>query len=495
MAPEKAPESSIRIGVRGYGKVAIDQTGNGRPARFSAADWVRRFLGRPITSRLEEEARAKRNPHLARALEIEKMEGQRIATRARTAALVTIGLLLIYVNPRMEVLYYQFLLMLFILIGILQQRAARVGQSRLELALIFADLVLLTFTLLMPNPFAVGEWPTALQFRFDGFLYFYVLLAGATLAYSWRTVQSIGLWSATIWMAGVALVYFFGTTFPDMSERVAAALTGYERVFETIDPNSIELAGRIQEIVVFIIVAGILGIKSYRANELLVRQADLAAERANLSRYFAPTLVDELAQRNEPMGGVRSQNVAVLFADIVGFTRYAESHKPEEVISLLRNFHAVLEEAVFAHGGTLDKYLGDGLMASFGTPTTSASDGANAFAAAFAMHEGVDRLNHSRAVSGLEPVQLSVGIHYGPVILGDIGTERRMEFATLGDTVNVAARLEAATRKLSCRIIASDAAMNAIEEQSLRNRYRKAMRLRSGLKLRGRGETVRVWMG
>jgi adenylate cyclase len=192
---------------------------------------------------------------------------------------------------------------------------------------------------------------------------------------------------------------------------------------------------------------------------------------------------------------VRSQNVAVLFADIVGFTRYAESHKPEEVISLLRNFHAVLEEAVFAHGGTLDKYLGDGLMASFGTPTTSSSDAANAFAAAFAMHEGVDRLNRSRVESSLEPVHLSIGIHYGPVILGDIGSERRMEFATLGDTVNVAARLEAATRRLSCRILASDAALDAIEEVSLKNHYRKAMRPRTGLKLRGRGEAVRVWMG
>ena len=89
------------------------------------------------------------------------------------------------------------------------------------------------------------------------------------------------------------------------------------------------------------------------------------------------------------MGGVRSQEVAALFADIVGFTRYAESNTPEDVISLLQELSCRLEEAVFAHGGTLDKYMGDGLMASFGTPTPSPADAANAIAAAFAMQEGV----------------------------------------------------------------------------------------------------------
>ena len=83
--------------------------------------------------------------------------------------------------------------------------------------------------------------------------------------------------------------------------------------------------------------------KSRRANRLLMRQAEIAAERANLSRYLPPSMVDELAHRSEPMGGVRAQEVAVLFADIVGFTRFAESHRPDEVIALLRDFHLVDE--------------------------------------------------------------------------------------------------------------------------------------------------------
>ena len=447
----------------------------------------------PWSSRLAEERLARRNPHLARALELEKTEGQRIATWARCAAMATVALLLIYVNPRWEMLYYDALLLLFVVIGIAQLRAARVGQSFAELGLIFADIVLLTLTLTLPNPLAPDAWPTAFQFRYDGFQYFYIFLASATLAYSWRTVQGIGVWAAIIWLCGVGGVVLFGTTYPELTIRMREALAGYPRIVEAMDPNSVNFTSRVQEITIFIIVAGILALKSRRASHLLMRQADLAAERANLSRYFAPSMVEELAHRNEPMGGVRSQEVAVLFADIVGFTRYAEAHTPDDVISLLRDFHAALEEVVFSHGGTLDKYMGDGLMASFGTPSPSPDDAANAIAAAFAMQEAIARLNAERAGKALEPIQLSVGVHFGPVILGDIGNARRMEFAMLGDTVNVASRLEAATRTLSCRIIVSRVAMETVQEIAIRHRYTGDMRFHPALELKGRNEGCDVW--
>lgn len=449
--------------------------------------------GRPRSTRLADERLAQDNPHLRRALEVDKMEGQRIATWARTAALAVVALLLLFVNPRLDVIYYEALLVLFVLIGIAQLRAARVGQSGVELALIVADLLLLTFTLTVPNPMSSEPWPTAFQFRFEGFVYFFIFLAGATLAYSWRTVQSIGLWAAAIWLGAVGCVLLFGTSFPELSVKVREAL-GSERMFDLLDPNSVNFPSRIQEATVFIIVATILALKSRRSSQLLMRQADLAAERANLSRYFPPSMVDELAHRNEPMGGVRSQEVAILFADIVGFTRYAESSTPEEVISLLRGFHAALEEAVFSHGGTLDKYMGDGLMASFGTPTPSPADAGNAIAAAFAMQESIALLNADRNRKGLEPIHLSVGVHFGPVILGDIGNSRRMEFATLGDTVNVASRLEAATRSLSSRIVVSQNTMDAVANTALRARYYRDMRFHEGLPLKGRSEDVDVWI-
>lgn len=455
--------------------------------------WIPAFWA-PRSTRVEEERLAERNPHLARALEIEKMEGQRIATWARAAALAVVAVLLIFLNPRIESLYYEAALLLFVLIGVAQLRAARVGQSRMELALITADLVLLTLIMTVPNPLSHDKWPTAFQFRFDGFDYFFIFLASAMLAYSWRTVQSFGIWTAIIWLAGIGGVLLFGRTYPELSVKMHQALAGYDRVFQALDPNSVNFPNRVQEMTILVIVSVILALKSRRASQLLLRQADLAAERANLSRYFPPSMVEELARRNEPMGGVRSQDVAVLFADIVGFTRYAEAHTPGEVISLLREFHAALEEVVFSHGGTLDKYMGDGLMASFGTPNPSPADAANAIAAAFAMQEAVRRLNAERAGKGLEEIRLSVGVHFGSVILGDIGNARRMEFATLGDTVNVASRLEAATRNLACGIVASHSVMEAVADDALRQRYSRAMRFHQGLSLRGRNETSDVWI-
>jgi len=468
-----------------------------RPARRRGLGaWLFGFgLGDPPWSgRLEEERRAQLNAHLARALEIEKMEGQRIATWARTASLAIVAILLIYVNPRWEIIYYQALLLLFVVIGIAQLRAARVGQSYMELALIFADFALLSVILVLPNPLLHENWPTAFQFHFGGFNFFFIFLAGSTLAYSWRTVQGIGVWVGIIWLAVVGLVAAFGATVPDISQRMREALAGYDRMFEILDPNSVGFPSRVQEVTIFVIVAAILALKSRRARQLLMIQADLAAERANLSRYLPPSMVDELAHRNEPMGGVRSQEVAVLFADIVGFTRFAEAHTPDDVIGLLRDFHAALEEVVFSQGGTLDKYMGDGLMASFGTPLPSPNDAANAVAAAFAMQAAIAQLNAERQARQQQTIQLSVGVHFGAVILGDIGNARRMEFAMLGDTVNVASRLEAATRTLSCAIIVSRRAMEAISDIAIRESFRRRMRLEEGLLLRGRNEGVDAWI-
>ncbi|MBM3508697.1 MAG: adenylate/guanylate cyclase domain-containing protein [Alphaproteobacteria bacterium] len=452
---------------------------------------VRSLLLSLRTSRLADEARAARNPHLQAALVEDKRIGMAIAVWARTAALVVIALMLPFVNPRWEVLFYEALVGAFVALGWWQLRVARVGQSRAELLLIIADLLLLALTLLVPNPFVGEPWPTAMQYRWNGFIYFFVLLAAATLAYSWRTVATIGLWTALAWLIAAGLLAAFGTTLPGISEAVAAALPAFERIRLFLDPNAIMFEFRVQEAVVFFLVATILALKSRRANQLLFDQAELAAERANLSRYFPPTLVDELAQKAKPFGDVRSQEIAVLFADIVGFTRFAESHPPAEVVGVLRRYHALLEHAVFANHGTLDKFLGDGVMTTFGTPTPTANDAANAVQCGLDILRAVDAWNAERQAAGQPPIRVSIGLHYGPAILGDIGSERRLEFATLGDTVNVASRLEGKTRALDCRLLASEALIGRLGEG--RARLTATMKPSPGLRLRGRALPLDAW--
>ncbi|MDH3739000.1 MAG: adenylate/guanylate cyclase domain-containing protein, partial [Alphaproteobacteria bacterium] len=177
-----------------------------------------------------------------------------------------------------------------------------------------------------------------------------------------------------------------------------------------------------------------------------------------------PNIVDQLAEADNPFAEVRTQSVAVLFADIVDFTKMAEQVTPQEIVEMLRAYHKRTERIVFENNGTLDKFLGDGVMATFGTPTESADDAGNALACARELIAEISEWNELRKASGFPTVRLSIGVHYGPVVRGDIGTERRLEYAVLGDTVNVASRLEELTRTLQCSIVASDALVRQMRD-------------------------------
>jgi adenylate cyclase len=389
------------------------------------------------------------------ALAESKREGLLLAIRARWVALAVIAVTLPIMNPHWDVLYYIASTGLFALIGWAQLKVGRAGVSRPELFLMFCDLALMTFLALVPNPWAPGGWPIGMQFRFNTFIYFFVLLSTATLAYSWKTVIAMGTWTAGLWVAAVAWAWFHSDGYGALAERVHTAIGSDIRMFAVIDPTTINIPQRVQEIVVFVIVAVTLAVMVRRSNALLIRHAGIERERTNLARYFSPNVVEQLSKNDEPLKQIRTENVAVLFADIVGFTAYADGRSPAEVIVTLRLFHERMEREIFRHGGTLDKYLGDGLMATFGTPFAGDSDAVNALRCAQAMLSSIDELNQQRKPRGEPPIRISIGLHYGEVVLGDIGLNR-LEFAVIGTTVNAASRLESLTREFGCAIIASD---------------------------------------
>ncbi len=404
------------------------------------------------------------NKYTEAALEKHKREGLVLAVRARWIAMGLTGILLIFLNPQWEVLWYHFILLLICANGWLIRKAGQVGQSRTELLLIFVDLLIMTLGMIVPNPFSDDVRPLAMQYRFDNFQYFFIILAAGTLAYSWRTVVAIGSWTALVWTAGWLIAWWVSAPIPGLSERVAQALSGYPDVAELLDPNSFMPSQRVQQVVVFVMVAVTLGVSMRRLNQLLLTNAGLERERANLSRYFSPNVVDQLSQNDEPLKQVRKENIAVLFIDIVGFTKYAAGRDPYEVIEVLRGFHARMETEVFRHHGTLDKYLGDGLMATFGTPVPTPLDATNAVACARDMVHVVDRWNVERKRQGEPEIQVGIGVHYGSVVLGDIGANR-LEFAVIGDAVNVAAKLEALTREYSARAVLSDEVCAKLTEE------------------------------
>jgi class 3 adenylate cyclase/PAS domain-containing protein len=189
------------------------------------------------------------------------------------------------------------------------------------------------------------------------------------------------------------------------------------------------------------------------------------SRRARLARYFSPNMVDELMHTTGDLRRVRTQTVTVLFADIMDFTRLSAGAPAAELVALLREFLGLAEEAVFNHGGTLDKFLGDGLLATFGTPRSGPRDATNAIACAVAIMNKVVAWNARRRARGLDPWLIGIGLHTGPVALADIGSERRMEFAVLGETVNLASRIERMSRRLGIAAVASSHVIDAVRRE------------------------------
>jgi adenylate cyclase len=216
------------------------------------------------------------------ALAAAKQEGLQLAVRARYIALVVIACLLPIINPSWDQLYYVALLGLFALIGWGQVRVGRVGLSRPELTLLFCDLALLTFIAVVPNPFSSAHWAVATQYRFGNFIYFFVVLSCAILAYSWRTVIAVGTWTSVLWVVGMVWVWWQPDRDPELTAHIAAAIGSDQRLFQLISPNSIVFGARIPEIVVFMIVAVTLAVAVRRSNELLIRHAAVERARALL---------------------------------------------------------------------------------------------------------------------------------------------------------------------------------------------------------------------
>jgi adenylate cyclase len=166
--------------------------------------------------------------------------------------------------------------------------------------------------------------------------------------------------------------------------------------------------------------------------------------RSRLERYHSPAVIDLVLRQEAPEGvrGLKPARVTVLFADVVGFTPLAENLPPEEVAEMLEGYFTHSVEAIFAHGGTLDKFIGDCVMAFFGAPVAQEDHAQRAVRAAVEIQRAIARWNEERAERGAAPVLSRIAINTGPVVVGDVGSNRRVDYTVLGNTVNIAARLE-----------------------------------------------------
>lgn len=185
-------------------------------------------------------------------------------------------------------------------------------------------------------------------------------------------------------------------------------------------------------------------VETIKAHRRLAREE---VARANYSRFMPEYVVKQMLDKPDSfrLGGI-NQTITVLFADIRGFTSLSENEKPEKVVTLLNLYFSAMSEIIFEFGGTLDKYIGDGLMAIFGAPNASPNDARHALQTAIAMQKRLLILNKDLRNEGFGEIQIGIGLHTGEATIGYIGSEKRSEYTAIGDTVNLAARLESNAR-------------------------------------------------
>lgn len=366
----------------------------------------------------------------------------------------------------------------------------RPGRLPLLGLFVVLDVALVAWTLLYPGRTYPAGWPWPMVLRQPDFLYALIFPALALLTFRPRLVLWAGgcvtaAWLAATWLIASRPGTLSAWSYPGLGPDQAAALARY------LDPRYVHLDDALARGFAGLLLTALMALAAWQARRLVFEQAEAARGRANLARYVAPTMVERLAGADAPdMGRARRlDGVAVLFADVRGFTALAEGLSPEATMDLLRGFHGRMAEAVFRHGGTLDKFIGDGLMATFGTPEPAPGDAARALACARDMLATVTGWNAERLAAGRPALAVGIGLHRGPVTTGDIGGASRFEFAVIGDTVNVASRLERLTRELGTPLVASEDLVRQAEEEGAAVGDLRSLGSRP---LRGRRGTIAV---
>lgn len=276
--------------------------------------------------------------------------------------------------------------------------------------------------------------PAGFYLKAPTLLYVFIFIALRALRFDVTFLLLTGLSAALGWMY---LVYF-AASFDSLESPITRSYVEY------MTSNKVLRGAEFDKIITIVMTTAILAVAIIRARRLLVRAVAEGAAAQDLKRFFAPEIAQAItgseAQIEPGQGKIR--DAAILHIDIRGFTPLSTELSPNDLMLLLADYQARMAAVIRTHGGSIDKFLGDGILASFGAATPSATYAADGLHAIHALKLASQAWDAARTAAGLQPVQLGVTVAAGPVIFGAVGDASRLEYTVIGDAVNLAAKLD-----------------------------------------------------
>ncbi|MBL4721196.1 MAG: adenylate/guanylate cyclase domain-containing protein [Alphaproteobacteria bacterium] len=434
---------------------------------------------------------------LRHAFQEEERQGLLLAIKVRSISMVVILIWYISDEPSatLAVFFGVSFILMFLILGLFQHflLTTRNHPAWVPYIFILADCLLLSTQLVTPNPFETETvFSNALSLRGSSFVWYFLFLMQATFSLRPRLV---------LWCGFSIIATRFGSMMwvlssPEIFYQIDIPTPTPENLMKLyFDQNFVSIEDRIQEFIAVSLVAIGLAVVTSRTLRFVENRAEAERSRSNLARYFSPNMVDEISLAGGLDRTPREQDIAILFTDIIGFTTYCETEPAENIVTLLREYHNLLSGSVFRYNGTLDKYMGDGLMATFGTPRTGPHDATDALRCALELVENLHEWTQQRARQSEAPLSVGIGLHYGAAVMGDIGNERHVEFAVIGDSVNVASRIEHLTRELDAPLTVSQDLINAIKREDAGGGALIRRLVDTGPQnIRGRKKKIGVWV-
>lgn len=287
--------------------------------------------------------------------------------------------------------------------------------------------------------------PASFYLKAPTLLYVFIFIALRALRFEARFVLAAGLAAALGWLAMVGYVITV-----DPNDNMIT-----RNYVEYMTSNSILLGAEFDKIVSILVVSMILGVALIRGRALLVRAVTEGAAARELSRFFAPEIARKIrgSEQEIAAGSGEIRDAAVVNFDMRGFTRLAETAGPDRVMKLLADYQHHIVPVVQAHGGSIDKFLGDGIMATFGAALPSATYAADALRAVDEAMRGAQGWRDELRGRGEACPEVNAAVASGRVIFGAVGDATRLEYTVIGESVNLSAKLEQHNKQLGVRAI------------------------------------------